>query len=127
MDIAEPIKIGIIYETIPFPKLCKTSMSERDTEYEIIVDSLKGDLPSIPVIMNELMTVISDQDAALYALRDLLKMDHSIFAQLLKVANKHEYRQKHEKRITRIDDAVQDFGLGKSQTDRPEHHDSDFI
>ena len=40
-------------------------MSERDTEYQIIVDSLKGDLPSIPVVMNELMTVISDQDAAL--------------------------------------------------------------
>ena len=40
-------------------------------------------------------------------------MDHSIFAQLLKVANKHEYRQTHEKRITRIDDAVQILGLEK--------------
>ena len=101
-------------------------MSERDTEYQIIVDSLKGDLPSIPVVMNELMTVISDQDAALYALRDLLKMDHSIFAQLLKVANTHQYRQKHENRITRIDDAVQVLGLEKVKH-RPEHHDSNLI
>ena len=113
MDNPISIQIRMTTVPIPFPRLCKTSMAERDTEYEIIVDSLKGDLPSIPVVMNELMTVISDQDAALYALRDLLKMDHSIFAQLLKVANTHEYRQKQEKRITRIDDAVQVLGLEK--------------
>jgi HD-like signal output (HDOD) protein len=63
--------------------------------------------------MNELMTVISDHDAALYALRDLLKMDHSIFAQLLKVANTHEHRQGQTSRITRIDEAVQILGLEK--------------
>ena len=114
MDVRSrnPISVEEVH-TIPFPILCKNSMAEQDSEYAIIVNSLKGDLPSIPVVMNELMTVISDQDAALYALRDLLKMDHSIFAQLLKVANTHEYRQKHEKRITRIDDAVQVLGLEK--------------
>ena len=85
-------------------------MSQQDTEYEIIVNSLKGNLPSIPVVMNELMTVISDHDAALYALRDLLKMDHSIYAQLLKVANTHEHRQGQSGRITGIDDAVQVLG-----------------
>ncbi|MBT3635875.1 MAG: HDOD domain-containing protein [Opitutae bacterium] len=88
-------------------------MSKQDTEYEIIVSSLQGNLPSIPVVMNELMTVISDHDAALYALRDLLKMDHSIFAQLLKVANTHEHRQGQANRITGIDDAVQVLGLEK--------------
>ena len=88
-------------------------MSKQDTEYEIIVNSLKGNLPSIPVVMNELMTVISDHDAALYALRDLLKMDHSIFAQLLRVANTHEHRQGLSSRITGIDDAVQILGLEK--------------
>jgi len=88
-------------------------MSKQDTEYEIVVNSLKGNLPSIPVVMNELMTVISDHDAALYALRDLLKMDHSIFAQLLRVANTHEHRQGLSSRITGIDDAVQILGLEK--------------
>lgn len=88
-------------------------MSKEQPEYEIIVNSLKGNLPSIPVVMNELMTVISDHDAALYALRDLLKMDHSIFAQLLKVANTHEHRQGQTSRITRIDEAVQILGLEK--------------
>jgi putative nucleotidyltransferase with HDIG domain len=88
-------------------------MPKPDTEYEIIVSSLKGNLPSIPVVMNELMTVISDHDAALYALRDLLKMDHSIYAQLLKVANTHENRQGRANRITGMDEAVQILGLEK--------------
>lgn len=88
-------------------------MSKQATEYELIVNSLKGNLPSIPVVMNELMTVISDHDAALYALRDLLKMDHSIYAQLLKVANTHEHRQGRENRITGMDEAVQTLGLEK--------------
>ena len=81
--------------------------------YEIIVDSLKGKLPSLPVVMNELMTVISDHDAALYALQDLLKMDHSIYAQLLKIANTYENRKGRERRISTMDEAVQTLGLEK--------------
>ncbi len=88
-------------------------MSVQGIDYEVIVDSLKGKLPSLPIVMNELMTVISDHDAALYALQDLLKMDHSIYAQLLKVANTHEYRQGREKRITTMDEAVNTLGLEK--------------
>lgn len=82
-------------------------------DYEVIVDSLKGKLPSLPVVMNELMTVISDHDAALYALQDLLKMDHSIYAQLLKVANTYEHRKGRENRISTMDEAVQTLGLEK--------------
>ena len=90
-------------------------MSEdvQSIDYEVIVDSLKGKLPSLPVVMNDLMTVISDHDAALYALQDLLKMDHSIYAQLLKVANTYEHRQGRENRISTMDEAVQTLGLEK--------------
>ena len=91
---------------------CMTE-DEQSIDYEVIVDSLKGKLPSLPVVMNELMTVISDHDAALYALQDLLKMDHSIYAQLLKVANTYENRKGRESRISTMDDAVQTLGLEK--------------
>jgi putative nucleotidyltransferase with HDIG domain len=97
----------------PCRGITQAIMSVQGIDYEVIVDSLKGKLPSLPVVMNELMTVISDHDAALYALQDLLKMDHSIFAQLLKVANTHEYRQGKEKRITTMDEAVNTLGLEK--------------
>ena len=91
---------------------CMTE-DEQSIDYEVIVDSLKGKLPSLPVVMNELMTVISDHDAALYALQDLLKMDHSIYAQLLKVANTFENRKGRESRISTMDEAVQTLGLEK--------------
>ena len=99
------------------PSACRgttqTIMDVKGIDYEVIIDSLKGKLPSLPVVMNELMTVISDHDAALYALQDLLRMDHSIYAQLLKVANTHEHRQGREKRITTMDEAVNTLGLEK--------------
>ena len=114
MDIETPIKIRSNVRNYPIPKTLQNQHVRTRHRIPDHRGFLKGDLPSIPVVMNELMTVISDQDAALYALRDLLKMDHSIFAQLLKVANTHQYRQKHENRITRIDDAVQVLGLEKS-------------
>lgn len=85
----------------------------QSIDYEVIVDSLKGKLPSLPVVMNELMTVISDHDAALYALRDLLKMDQGIYSQLLKVANTYENRKGRENRISTMDEAVQILGLEK--------------
>ena len=88
-------------------------MDVKGLDYEVIIDSLKGKLPSLPVVMNELMTVISDHDAALYALQDLLRMDHSIYAQLLKVSNTHEHRKGREKRISTIDEAVNTLGLEK--------------
>ena len=93
--------------------ITQSIMNVQGIDYEVIVDSLKGKLPSLPVVMNELMTVISDHDAALYALQDLLKMDHSIYAQLLKVANTHEHRKGREKRITTMDEAVNTLGLEK--------------
>jgi putative nucleotidyltransferase with HDIG domain len=88
-------------------------MTKQATDYHLIVDSLKGNLPSLPVVMNELLTVISDHDSALYALQDLLKMDQSIYAQLLKVANTHENRQGRESRITSMEEAVQTLGVEK--------------
>ena len=80
---------------------------DNKLDYDLIVESLKGHLPSLPVVMNELMMVISDHDAALYALRDLLKMDQTIYAQLLKIANTHRYREGREGKVVSIDDGLE--------------------
>jgi HD-like signal output (HDOD) protein len=113
VDIPVPIQISNVTETTPTPRVSCMTEDIQSIDYEVIVDSLKGKLPSLPVVMNELMTVISDHDAALYALQDLLRMDHSIYAQLLKVANTHEHRKGREKRITTMDEAVNTLGLEK--------------
>ena len=82
-------------------------------DYESIINSLKGQLPSLPLVMDELMTIIADPNAALYAIRDIIKLDPSIFSQILKIVNTVQYRGDGEPRISNLNDAMQRLGLEK--------------
>lgn len=84
---------------------------DPSSEYHEIVDSLAGELPSIPLIMNDLMKIISDSNAALFAIRNVLKNDKSIFSKILKLANSLEMRQGSAEKITCISEAIQRLGL----------------
>ena len=88
-------------------------MTTEPEDYDTIVNSLKGQLPSLPIVMDELMTIISDPNAALYAIKDIIKLDPSIYSQILKVVNTVQYRGEGESRITSLDDAIQRLGLEK--------------
>ena len=86
-------------------------MNSAPEDYTSIVNSLKGQLPSLPLVMDELMTIISDPNAALYAIKDIIKMDPSIYSQILKVVNTVRYRGDGEPRIVNLNDAMQRLGL----------------
>ena len=86
-------------------------MSNIAIEYHDLVESLAGELPSIPLIMNDLLKIITDSDTALFAVRDLIKNDKAIFSKILKFANSVETRQGTTDRITSISDAIQRLGL----------------
>jgi HD-like signal output (HDOD) protein len=88
-------------------------MKSTPEDYTSIVNSLKGQLPSLPMVMDELMTIISDPNAALYAIKDIIKMDASIYSQILKVVNTVQYRGDDEPRIINLNDAMQRLGLEK--------------
>jgi HD-like signal output (HDOD) protein len=88
-------------------------MKSVPEDYTSIVNSLKGQLPSLPLVMDELMTIISDPNAALYAIKDIIKMDASIYSQILKVVNTVQYRGDDEPRIINLNDAMQRLGLEK--------------
>ena len=77
-------------------------MKASSEDYKSIVDSLKGQLPSLPLVMDELLTIIADPNAALYAIKDIIKLDPSIFSQILKVVNTVRYRGDGEPRISNI-------------------------
>ena len=81
--------------------------NETPIEYHDLVESLAGELPSIPLIMNDLLKIITDSNAALFAIRDVIKNDKAIFSKILKFANNVEYRQGSAERITSISDAIQ--------------------
>jgi len=88
-------------------------MKASSEDYKSIVDSLKGQLPSLPLVMDELLTIIADPNAALYAIKDIIKLDPSIFSQILKVVNTVRYRGDGEPRISNINEAMQRLGLEK--------------
>ena len=85
----------------------------EELEYENIVNSLRGKLPSLPLILDELMTIISDPNAALFAIKDVIQIDPPIYVQILKIANTVEYRGGQEKRIINLDEAMHKLGLEK--------------
>lgn len=87
------------------------SMSvEHFQEYDSVVKKLAGDLPSIPLLVKDMMEVVSDVNAASNALCDIIIKDQSIFSKVLKVANSVEYRQGRTDRITDMNDAVLRIG-----------------
>ena len=86
-------------------------MNESPNEYHDIVENLAGELPSIPLIMNDLLKIITDPNAALFAIRDIIKNDKAIFSKVLKLVNNVEFRQGSAERITSISDAIQRLGL----------------
>ena len=68
-------------------------MTYSSQDHTVMVNSIKGKLSSLPVILNELMTIVSDNDATLDAIRDLLHVDMAISTLLLKVTNTTVFRQ----------------------------------
>ena len=74
--------------------------------YESVVDSVKENLPSLPAILHELVSKLSDPDTNLDNVEDLVMIDKSITAQILKVSNKIEFLEPHEPRILTIHDAL---------------------
>ena len=84
--------------------------AEQVTNYDSVVNKLAGNLPSIPVLVNDMMKVVSDPSAATFALCDIIQKDQSVYAKILRIANSVEFRQGRTDRITEINDAVLRIG-----------------
>ena len=86
-------------------------MNDSLSEYHILVDALAGELPSIPLIMNDLLKIVSDSNAALFGVRDIIKKDlvesnlFQIMNDLLKIVLK--LGKVSDERIILISDAIQ--------------------
>lgn len=79
-------------------------------EYDSIIRKVAGDLPSIPLLVQDMMKIISDTNSSSFALCDIIRKDQSIFSKILKIANSVEYRQGRTDRITDMNDAVLRIG-----------------
>ena len=50
-----------------------TMTAEQSSKYDSVVSKLAGNLPSIPVLVNDMMKVVSDPGAATFALCDIIQ------------------------------------------------------
>ena len=79
--------------------------------YEDVIKSVEEHLPSLPKILHELVSKLSDPDTNLDKVEELVMIDKSITAQILKVSNKLEFLEPHEPRIVTIHDALHKIGF----------------
>jgi HD-like signal output (HDOD) protein len=83
---------------------------DHSEDYDSVVQKVAGELPSIPILVDNILKMAADADAANFALCNIISMDQSVFSKILKVANSVEYRQGRTDRITDINDAVLRIG-----------------
>ena len=88
-----------------------TITSPTETSYEVVINSIKEDLPSLPKILEELIKRLSDVDSSLESIRELIEIDQAIASRVVKVSNKFEFLEPDEPAITTIHDALHKIGL----------------
>ena len=79
---------------------------EKVDGYNSVIDEIADDLPSIPVMVHEMVKVASDPESANFKLASLISNDQSVFSKILKIANSTEYRQGNLNRISDANEAV---------------------
>jgi putative nucleotidyltransferase with HDIG domain len=82
-----------------------------EVSYEDVINAIQKNIPSLPQILEELFKRLSDIDASLESIENLVEIDQAIATRILKVANKVEFIEPDEPRITSIHDALHKIGL----------------
>jgi len=90
--------------------LTDTLELEKSNIYDSVIDQVAGELPSIPTLVDNILKMASNTEAANFALCSIISKDQSVFSKILKIANSVEYRQGRMERITEINDAVLRIG-----------------
>ena len=88
-----------------------TTELEITVSYEDIINASQKELPSLPQILEELIKKLSDIDASLECVQELIEIDQAIAARIVKVSNKFEFLEPDEPAITTIQDALHKIGL----------------
>ncbi len=93
-----------------FKMYSNTPTVDLAEEYNSVIQEVAGELPSIPTLVDHILKMASNTEAANFALCSIISKDQSVFSKILKIANSFEYRQGRIDRITDINDAVLTIG-----------------
>ena len=79
--------------------------------YNQILEELGDNLPTISLIITELIKRINDPDNNLDVIEEIILADPAISTEIIGVANTGNFRDAHEETIISIQDALQKLGL----------------
>ena len=81
-------------------------------DYEYLIQQIQRNLPTLPIIVNELTNIMENPDTSTQAVEEVMVSDQSICTRILRVANTSFYRGSREK-VTCANEAIGTIGFDK--------------
>ena len=81
-------------------------------DYEYLIRQIQRNLPTLPIIVNELTNIMENPDTSTQAVEEVMVSDQSICTRILRIANTSFYRGSREK-VTCANEAIGTIGFDK--------------
>ena len=63
-----------------------SSTTDQAQDYDMVIEKVAGELPSIPVLIDNILKMAANTEAANFALCSYISKDQSVFSKILKIA-----------------------------------------
>ena len=82
-------------------------------DYELLINRIQKNLPTLPVIVNELTNVLENPDNSTQQVEEVMVSDQAICMKILRVANTSFFRQGCSEKVTDANEAIGMLGFEK--------------
>ncbi len=81
-------------------------------DYLFLKDQLKGNLPTLPAIFDDLSLMLKDPNSPTHSIQEMMRSDQTLSMKVLRVANSVQYRGERQ-RVTDVCEAISTLGFDK--------------
>ena len=81
-------------------------------DYDSLIRQIQRNLPTLPIIVNELTNILEDADTSTQAVEEVMVSDQAICTRILRIANTSFYRGSRDK-VTCANEAIGTLGFDK--------------
>ena len=81
-------------------------------DYEYLIRQIQRNLPTLPIIVNELTNILEDPDTSTQAVEEVMVSDQAICTRILRIANTNMFRGNRAK-VTCANEAIGTIGFDK--------------
>ncbi len=82
-------------------------------DYEYLINQIQRNLPTLPVIVNELTNILENPDNSTQQVEEVMVSDQAICMKILRVANTSFFRQGRSEKVTDANEAIGMLGFEK--------------